>query len=174
MSADFTTTITVDASPEAAFDAINDVAGWWGRITGTTTAVGDEFVYVVPGLHYSGQRVTALERGRLVEWLVTGGYLAFVSDRQEWVGTTIRFDISADESGTRVTFTHTGLDPEVECYDACSNAWSTYVRGSLKAFVETGTGTPNLFQGDEQLDATDHAELRERVEVAGAASRAHG
>lgn len=172
MSADFTTTITVAASPQAAFDAINDVSGWWGRITGTTTAVGDEFVYVVPGLHYSGQRVAALEPGRLVEWLVTGGYLAFVSDKQEWVGTTVRFDIAADDAGTHVTFTHSGLDPEVECYEACSNAWSTYVRGSLKAFIETGVGTPNLFKGDEELDALDHAELRGRIEGAAVASRA--
>jgi hypothetical protein len=174
MTADFTTTITVDASPQAAFDAINDVAGWWGNITGTTTNIGDEFVYVVPGLHYSGFRVAALEPGRRVEWLVTGSYLSFVSDKQEWNGTTVRFDIATAEAGTSITFTHSGLDPEVECYDACSNAWSTYMRASLKAFVETGVGAPNQFQGDEVLDAADHAELRERIEVAGAARRIAG
>jgi len=62
MTNDFTTAITVAATPEEAFDAITDVAGWWGRITGSTTAVGDEFVYVVPGLHYSGFRVTEFTR----------------------------------------------------------------------------------------------------------------
>ena len=75
MSADFTATITVK-TPAEVYDAINDVAGWWGRITGTTTAEGDEFVYVVPGMHYSGFRVTELEPGRRIAWIVTGSYSA--------------------------------------------------------------------------------------------------
>jgi hypothetical protein len=146
MAQDFTTTITVDATPQRAFDAINDVAGWWGGITGTTTSVGDEFVYVVPGVHYSGLRVTALEPERTVEWTVTGSYLGFVADRQEWNGTTIRFDVSPHGDGAQIVFTHQGLGPGGECYDVCSNAWGMYVRGSLKAFVETGLGAPNSIE----------------------------
>lgn len=163
MGADFTTTIRVDASAQAAFDAINDVSGWWGRITGTTTAVGDEFVYVVPGLHYSGFRIVDLEPGRRVAWLVTGSYLDFVEDKQEWNGTTVRFDIAEAADGTRVTFTHEGLETDVECYEACSNAWSMFVNGSLKAFIETGTGAPYLFGGDEALTSEDHEELHRQV-----------
>lgn len=163
MGADFTTTIRVDASAQAAFDAINDVSGWWGRITGTTTAVGDEFVYVVPGLHYSGFRIVDLEPRRRVAWLVTGSYLDFVEDKQEWNGTTVRFDIAEGPEGTQITFTHEGLETEVECYEACSNAWSMFVNGSLKAFIETGTGAPYLFGGDEALTAEDHDELHRQV-----------
>ena len=166
MSTDFTTTIRVDASAQAAFDAINDVSGWWGRITGTTTAIGDEFVYVVPGLHYSGFRVVELEPGRRVAWLVTGSYLDFVDDAQEWNGTTVRFEISEDAEGVQVTFTHEGLAADVECYDTCSNAWSMFVNGSLKAFIETGTGAPYLFGGDEALSEDDHAELHRQVTAA--------
>jgi hypothetical protein len=168
MSTDYTATITVGRTPAEVYDAVNDVAGWWGRITGTTTAEGDEFVYVVPGLHYSGFRVTELEPARRIAWLVTGSYLAFVDDKQEWNGTTVSFDIESTDAGARVTFTHEGLRPEVECYDACSNAWATYIRGSLAAFLETGTGQPNSFEGDEALEAAEHATLRDRIEGAGA------
>ena len=168
MSADYTATITVDRTPAEVYDAINDVAGWWGRITGTTTAEGDEFVYVVPGLHYSGFRVTELEPGRRIAWIVTGSYLSFVDDKQEWNGTTVRFEIVPSDAGTQVTFTHEGLKPEVECYGACSNAWGTYIRGSLAAFLETGVGRPNFFEGDEALEAAEHATLRQRIESAGA------
>lgn len=169
MSTDFTTTITVNATPQQAYDAINDVPGWWGRITGTTGSVGDEFVYVVPGLHYSGMRVTELEPERRIAWLVTGSYLDFVEDKQEWNGSTVRFDIRELDDGTEIAFTHEGLRPEGECYDACSNAWSTYVRLSLKEFIETGTGRPNAFDGDEVLTEADHAELRDRIEGAAVA-----
>ncbi|WP_022887561.1 SRPBCC family protein [Glaciibacter superstes] len=164
MTADYKTTITVSKTPQEAFDAINDVSGWWGRITGTPTAMGNEFVYVVPGLHYSGMQVTELEPGRSIAWLVTGSYLSFIADTQEWNGTTVRFDIDEGDDGTRITFTHEGLGPDVECYGACSNAWGTYVRGSLRDFIETGVGQPNSLEGDEALDAADHAELRRRIE----------
>jgi hypothetical protein len=163
MTANFTTTITVDATPRDAFDAINDVPGWWGRITGSTTAVGDEFVYVVPGLHYSGFRVTELDPESHIAWLVTGSYLDFIADKQEWNGTTVRFDIDETEEGTRITFTHEGLEPEDECYDVCSNAWGMFVNGSLKAFIETGKGAPYSFDGDEALTAADHAVLHHQA-----------
>lgn len=168
MTANYTTSITVDATPQEAFDAINDVPAWWGRITGSTTAVGDEFVYLVPGLHYSGFRVTELAPKVHIAWLVTGSYLDFVTDKQEWTGTTARFDIDATDQGTRITFTHDGLKPEDECYELCSNAWGMFVNGSLKAFIETGTGQPYSFDGDEALTPDDHAELHQQVAEAAA------
>ncbi|WP_127474050.1 SRPBCC family protein [Microbacterium sulfonylureivorans] len=171
MSANFSTTITAAATPQQAFDAVCDVAGWWGRITGTTGAVGDEFVYVVPGLHYSGFRVTALEPGRLVEWTVTGSYLDFVDSAQEWNGTTVRFEISGTPDGVAVAFTHDGLTDEDECYEICSNAWSSFVNGSLKAFIETGDGMPYEFGGAEALGADDHEALHRGVVDALAADR---
>ena len=172
MTANFTTTITVDASPQKAYDAINDVSSWWGRITGSTTAVDDEFVYVVPGLHYSGFRVTALEPGRQVSWLVTGSYLDFVADKQEWNGTTVRFDIADVDWRTQVTFTHDGLTADDDCYEVCANAWGMFVNGSLKALIETGAGAPYIFGGDEALTTDDHDELHRQVATAGARSRA--
>ncbi|HEY8915475.1 MAG TPA: hypothetical protein VIM87_03525 [Chitinophaga sp.] len=32
--------------------------------------------------------------------------------------------------------------PDEECYDACSNAWTGYIQGSLKNLVSTGKGQP--------------------------------
>lgn len=153
MTENFTTTITVDATPREAFDAINDVSGWWGRITGSTAVIGDEFVYLVPGVHYSGFRVTEILAERHVAWLVTGSYLAPTADKQEWTGTTVRFGIEQIDGGTRITFTHEGLEPERECYELCSNAWSMFVNDSLKAFIETGDGKPYSSDRDDALTA---------------------
>lgn len=165
MSEDLTVTISVEATPQQAFDAINDVSGWWGRITGTTTTVGDEFVYVVPGLHYAGFRVTELQPAQAIQWAVTGSYLGFIADQQEWTSTTVRFALAATDTGTDIVFTHTGLRPEVECFEVCSTAWGTYLRGSLKDLIETGVGRPNTFEGNEPLAAADHADIRRRIEV---------
>lgn len=147
MTADFTSTFTVAVTQERAFDAITDVAAWWGPITGTTTSIGDEFVYVVPAMHYSGFRVTEFARPHRTTWLVTGSHLDLIADKQEWNGTTVRFEVEAVGEGARVTFVHEGLDPAVECFDTCSNAWSMFVNGSLKALIETGTGSPYVPEG---------------------------
>ena len=43
---DFTAAISVEKTPEEAFDAINNVRGWWSEnIEGGTEKLGDEFTY---------------------------------------------------------------------------------------------------------------------------------
>lgn len=41
------------------------------------------------------------------------------------------------------SFTHEGLVPDYECYGMCSNAWGTYINGSLRRLITTGKGSPN-------------------------------
>jgi hypothetical protein len=35
------------------------------------------------------------------------------------------------------------VDSGAECYDPCSNAWGTYINGSLRSLIATGKGQPN-------------------------------
>jgi hypothetical protein len=44
---------------------------------------------------------------------------------------------------TEVRFTHVGLVPGHVCYGACSNAWGSYINGSLRSLITTGKGQPN-------------------------------
>jgi hypothetical protein len=74
---------------------------------------------------------------------VLDGYLNFTQDKTEWTGTDITFDISANDAGTEVRFTHAGLVPAYECFDSCSNAWSFYINTSLRNLITTGAGQPN-------------------------------
>ncbi len=137
MSVSFTTTFQVDRTPEETFDAILDIRHWWfGEIEGSTASLGDEFSYRVPGIHFSRMRVTALVPGIKLSWLVVDSRLDFVEDTEEWTGTTVTFVLSEDRGRTEVRFTHEGLVPERECYDACSNAWSSYLHGSLRDLIE--------------------------------------
>jgi hypothetical protein len=140
---------TVDQTPEEAFAAINNVRGWWsGEIEGETGNLGDEWTYRYKDVHYSKQRITELIPGKKVVWNVLDGYLNFVNDKTEWTGTRIIFEISrkgdrTTGGKTEVRFTHLGLVPEVECFNACSNAWSSYINGSLRSLITTGKGRPN-------------------------------
>ena len=55
---DLTHTITVNATPQEAYEAIIDVRSWWGatNIVGATDRLGADWFYLVPDLHYSKQR----------------------------------------------------------------------------------------------------------------------
>jgi hypothetical protein len=144
---DFTTSFTVNQTPQEAFDAINNVRGWWsGAFEGSANKPGDEFTYRYGDLHYSRQKVTELVPGKRVEWLIVDSSLSFVTDKDEWTGTQIRFDIAKKGDQTEVKFTHVGLVPDFECYDACSGAWGSIVSESLRNLIANGKG-----QTDETL-----------------------
>jgi uncharacterized protein YndB with AHSA1/START domain len=132
----YSTAFTVSQSPEAVFAAITDVRSWWtGEIDGDTDTLGGEFTYRYEDAHYSKQKITELVPGRLVVWLVLDARLPFTKDPAEWKGTEIHFDIAPQGDATEVRFTHVGLVPEVECFDACSNAWAFYINGSLRESI---------------------------------------
>ena len=135
----FTTSFTVDQTPEAAFAAIIDPRAWWsGEFEGATEKLGDVFSYRYKDIHYSKQEVTELVPSKRVAWQVLEGTLSFVEDKTEWTGTTITFDIARKGDKTEVVFTHVGLKPAVECYDTCSDAWTSLIQGSLKQLIVTG------------------------------------
>ncbi len=135
----YTTTFTVEQTPEEVFAAINNVRGWWsGEIEGKTDRLGDEFTYRYADVHRSKQKIIELIPGKKVVWHVVDASLNFTQDKTEWNGTDITFDIAKKGDKTEVRFTHVGLVPEFECFDSCSNAWSFYISGSLRDLITAG------------------------------------
>jgi hypothetical protein len=140
-SQDYTVVFSVRQTPEQAYSAITKVRSWWdGQIDGSADKVGDVFTYRYEDLHDSTQKVTELRPAKKVVWLVTEGGPRFVNDRTEWKGTKIIFDISKKGNKTEVRFTHQGLIPRLECYDACSDGWGSIIRDGLRTLITTGKG----------------------------------
>ena len=144
MDQNFTTTFTVDQTPREVFLDINNVRGWWSEnIEGSTGKPGDEFTYRYKDVHCCKVRLTEVIPDEKVVWLVVDNHFSFTKDKNEWKDTTITFEIAKRGDKTEVRFTHRGLVPEYECFDICSNAWGSYINGSLRNLIATGEGKPN-------------------------------
>jgi hypothetical protein len=143
-SQNFTCHFTVDQTPEEVFNAINNVRGWWSEeIEGGTDKLGEVFTYHYKDVHRSKIKITEFVPGKTIAWHVLDNYFNFTEDKSEWKGTDISFEISREGNKTEVRFAHLGLVPEYECFDVCSNAWGSYINGSLRSLIATGTGKPN-------------------------------
>ncbi len=142
----FTTSFTVDQSPEEVFKAINNVRSWWsGEVDGDAGKTGVEFTYRYKNMHKSTQRVTEFVPGKKLVWHVTDAELTFVKDKTEWIGTDIVFEIARKGSKTELRFTHLGLVPAFECYGGCSGAWGELVGRNLRNLITTGKNQPDVF-----------------------------
>lgn len=142
---DFSTGFSVDQSPEAVFNAINNVRGWWSEgVEGGTRKLNDEFIYRHKDMHFSKQKLIEVIPGKKVVWLVTDSYLSFLKkEKSEWNDTKIIFEINEKDNQTEVVVTHQGLIPGVECFEACSNGWNYYLHESLLPLITTGKGRPD-------------------------------
>jgi hypothetical protein len=139
----YTTAFTVHQSPEEVFAAVNNVRGWWSEdIEGETDKPGAEFDFQAKDIHYSKQKITEFVPGQKVVWHVLESRLNFISDKTEWKGTDIVFEITRKGDRTELRFTHVGLMPAVECYDVCSDAWAFYINNSLFNLITEGQGKP--------------------------------
>lgn len=140
----FTTSFSVGQTPEEVFAAINHVRGWWSEeIEGTTGTLGDEFTYHYKDAHCCRMKITEFIPGKKVVWHVLDNYFNFTEDKSEWKDTKIVFEIARNDNKTEVRFIHMGLVPEYECFHVCSNAWGSYINGSLQDLITTGKGRPN-------------------------------
>ncbi|QMU26674.1 SRPBCC family protein [Adhaeribacter radiodurans] len=141
---DYKITLLVDAPAAEVFKSINNVTAWWTEnLAGNSQNLHDEFTVRFGDVHYSKQKLIDVIPDKKVVWRITDSNLNFIQDKQEWTNTKIIFEIIPQYNQTQISFTHVGLVPEVECFNACSNAWNGYIRGSLFNLITTSKGQPD-------------------------------
>jgi uncharacterized protein YndB with AHSA1/START domain len=97
----YTTTFTVDQSPEQVFKAISNVRGWWSEeVEGDTDRLGSIFFYGFKDVHRGTFKITEFVPGKKIAWHVLQNYFNFLKDTTEWTGTDIIFEISREAGKT--------------------------------------------------------------------------
>lgn len=139
----FTITLQTTQSPQKVFKAIQDVRTWWSgyyseTITGNTKKLNDEFSFQAgDGAHSTKHKLIEVIPDEKIVWLTTFCNLNFIEKKDEWLGTKIIFDITKKGNQTQLTFTHEGLNPQVECYNACAPAWTQYLENKLLPLINS-------------------------------------
>ena len=119
---DFNISFLVNQSPENIFKAITNVRAWWSEdLKGNSELLNDEFIYQHGEFHYSKHKLIEVNQF-----------------------TKLIFEITEVEDNTKLNITHVGLTPHLECYEACSKAWTHYLMNSLIPLIKTGKGQPDL------------------------------
>ena len=141
--------ITAPASEVyAALTTIDGLAGWWTTDTvGTSDAVGGTVTFTF-SRGTVDVAVRILEADAAVVWEV-------VSGPEEWLGTTVSFELRQQGDWTIVLFSHEGWKEPVEFMHHCSTKWATFML-SLKQLVETGKGAPSPNDVEISTDTLDH------------------
>src|SRR5689334_18422765 len=111
-------------SPEPVFEALTTVeglSGWW---TVDTSTRDDLIEFRFPPIGGMDIEVVETVRPVRVVWRVVDG-------PEEWIGTTITWDLQQDDDYTIVLFAHRGWVEPVEFMYHCSTKWASFLM-SLK------------------------------------------
>jgi len=123
-------------SPDKVYEALTTIeglAGWWTDDTTGTAEVGGVVQFRFPPGGFD-MEVVEQRPNESVEWKVVDG-------PEEWIGTTVNWQLRQDGDYTIVMFKHQDWKEPVEFMHHCSTKWATYLM-SLKTLVETGKGAP--------------------------------
>ena len=126
------------SSPKQIYDALTTVdglSGWWTEDTSGDTDLGGVIAFRFGPPGGFDMNVVEVDPGRRLRWDVVDG-------PQEWVGTSVQWDLRQDGDYTIVLFKHEGWRDPVEFMHHCSTKWATFLM-SLKKLIETGDGAPS-------------------------------
>ena len=133
------------SSPDEVYTSLTEIgalSGWWTTNTaGEGNMVGGllQFRFGTDGFD---MKVITLKPSSQVLWEVVNG-------PEEWIGTTISWEIMQDGAYTIILFKHQGWKEPVEFMHHCSTKWAIFLM-SLKSLLEKGKGAP--YPNDVKID----------------------
>ena len=127
--------VGINAPAPQIYQALASTDGlrqWWTRTVEGESTVGETLKFFFRNPEPSAvMEVVALEPESRVEWRCAQG-------PDEWVGTTLTFELIASEDGeTFVRFTHANWTELSDFMRHCSTKWAYFLLG-MKALLEGG------------------------------------
>lgn len=128
--------VTIKAAPETIYKALtteDGLSSWWAKQTTAKPRIGflNTFTF---GTFVNKMKVSRLTPNKVVEW-------ECVESIDEWVGTTITFELEDKGEKTLLRFIHGNWNEITDMFAGCTYDWARFMT-SLKLLCETGTGKP--------------------------------
>lgn len=141
---DYQSIISANVPVKEAFEKIGRISEWWTRkgYTGESKKLGDKF-RVSFGETYVDFEIVEVIPDRSIVWRVNDSCLNWLTNKKEWNGTSVIWILAPEGRGARITMTHQGLRPEVECFEQCKAGWNFYSGQSLLKLLNAGRGLPD-------------------------------
>jgi len=138
-SGDFRHRFEFAAPIDAVYEAIatKAIRDWWTEDADIATEVGSVSQMRFGDFGWTDLRVDRLERPHKIDWTCVAQSMTDFRPTDEWVGTTISFELTEIEGGTRLDFVHQGLT-SLNCNELCETGWQFHIGQSLKALLENG------------------------------------
>jgi uncharacterized protein YndB with AHSA1/START domain len=129
---------TIAATPERVFKTLTQqdkLACWWTDDLSVKPEVGSLAEFRFHHRAFVLQlEVAELDADKKVTWISKQGTAG-------WAETSVIWQLTPVQNGTRVVFTHEGFAQVDEAYEQILKTWE-YFLASLKSYLETGKGTP--------------------------------
>jgi uncharacterized protein YndB with AHSA1/START domain len=129
--------LLIEAPVEKVYGALTTqkgLEGWWTPDTIAKPEVGSVARFAFGPSYFKEMEITELKPYSSVKWLCLKAY-------EEWVGTTITFELEPHRKGSSLSFHHDGWAAYTSEFAGCSFDWALFLR-SLKLLCETGKGIP--------------------------------
>jgi uncharacterized protein YndB with AHSA1/START domain len=129
--------LLIEAPAETVYEAITTqkgLQGWWTPDTVAKPEVGSIARFDFGPNYCKEMKIEELKPYSKVKWLCLKAH-------EEWVGTTLNFELEPHAKGTILLFHHDGWKDSTPEFASCSYAWALFFR-SLKLLCETGKGLP--------------------------------
>lgn len=142
----FCAALFIEAPAAKVYEALttsDGLQGWWTETCEIGTTEGGLSTFRFDDT-WKTMRIDKLAPSSEVRWhcMDSSIDLEHGSTSSEWIGTDFIFQLkSLSDQTTALRFQHVGLLPELDCYSDCFRGWTRFL-GSLKQYVETGTGAP--------------------------------
>ena len=138
---DYSASITVSATPVTASHAIRKEMHIWWSTRVEMSAKGAT-------IRFNNSHVTfdfaPESTDTTFEWLCTDANMIIegVEDTEEWTGTSLLWSLQPIAGGTKISFTHKGLNQNLECLDVCTRGWEHFFEESLRMHLNGEKPTP--------------------------------
>jgi uncharacterized protein YndB with AHSA1/START domain len=135
--------IGIRSSAEQVYQALSTIGGvsnWWTEEIEGDEKIGGKikFTFRSETGDLKGQMVMEVQElnpQKSVRWQCVDG-------PNEWIGTSITFDLSQQDGQTIIIFGHRNWSEAIEFMAHCSMKWAVFLL-SLREYVETGKGRPS-------------------------------